>query len=107
MRPSDVYGGASGAIAQLESLLSWFESQTDFHFYSASVLILYEGDAQGADDANVRVRLVDFAHTFSTDRESGDEYVVSGKDENFTNGLKSLVQRFVAVNRYDVADTLM
>lgn len=47
MRPEHVYGGAGGAIAQLQSLEAWFELQREFHFYSSSVLILYEGGATG------------------------------------------------------------
>lgn len=102
LRPSDVYGGSTGAVAQLQSLLSWFEIQEDFHFYSASILILYEGDAEGSSDANVRVRLVDFAHTFST-----EDALVIGKDKNFTRGLKAVMRRFLAVSRLDVPDSLM
>ncbi|KAL4424338.1 hypothetical protein ABPG75_001639 [Micractinium tetrahymenae] len=64
LRPSDVYGGPGGAIAQLEALESWFAMQRDFHFYSSSVLVLYEGGAASPEGAKVRVRLVDFAHTF-------------------------------------------
>lgn len=47
VRPEHVYGGPHGAIAQLQSLESWFELQREFHFYSSSVLILYEGGATG------------------------------------------------------------
>ncbi|KAL4431979.1 hypothetical protein ABPG77_000246 [Micractinium sp. CCAP 211/92] len=64
LRPSDVYGGPGGAIAQLEALESWFAVQRDFRFYSSSVLVLYEGGAASPEGAKVRVRLVDFAHTF-------------------------------------------
>lgn len=31
-----MYGGAAGAIAQLEALEAWFAVQRDFHFYSSS-----------------------------------------------------------------------
>ena len=47
IRPEHVYGGAHGAISQLQALESWFEVQREFHFYSSSVLILYEGGATG------------------------------------------------------------
>lgn len=66
LKASDIYGGPTGAVAQLNELLSWFQHQNEFHFYSASVLIMYEGNAQNAKEANVRVRFVDFAHTFPT-----------------------------------------
>mmetsp|Transcript_226 Transcript_226/g.743 ORF Transcript_226/g.743 Transcript_226/m.743 type:complete len:376 (-) Transcript_226:226-1353(-) len=39
----DVLGGNYGALAQLEALERWFSSQTMLHFYSASVLLVYEG----------------------------------------------------------------
>lgn len=47
VRPEHVYGGPRGALAQLQSLESWFELQREFHFYSSSLLILYEGGATG------------------------------------------------------------
>lgn len=79
---SKVYGGCFGAVAQLRELESWFRHQREFHFYSSSVLILYEGDAACVEDSNVRVRLVDFAHTFTSDGK---------RDENFLGGLASLI----------------
>ena len=82
MTASKVYGGCFGAVAQLRQLESWFRHQRDFQFYSSSVLILYEGDAACVEDSNVRVRLVDFAHTFTSD---------GNKDENFLGGLTSLM----------------
>jgi 1D-myo-inositol-tetrakisphosphate 5-kinase/inositol-polyphosphate multikinase len=100
LKPSDVYGGAGGAVAQLEDLAAWFRLQREFRFYSASVLILYEGDASDAGGAAVRVRLVDFAHTFQTDER--------GKgDDNFLAGLLSLTARLNGVSRIETADTLM
>lgn len=57
--------------------------QRDFQFYSSSVLIIYEGDAESAEEANVAVRLVDFAHTF---RSKGQ------KDPNFIAGLRAVIK---------------
>ncbi|KAF0936147.1 hypothetical protein E2562_038871 [Oryza meyeriana var. granulata] len=34
-----VYGGEDGVLAQLHELKAWFEEQTLFHFYSASILL--------------------------------------------------------------------
>lgn len=104
LRPADVYGGPSGAVAQLRALEAWFEVQEEFHFYSASLLILYEGDAQGAEGANVRVRLVDFAHTFHMGEGDHGE---GGVDDNFLGGMKAITSRLNVVSRLDVADTLM
>jgi 1D-myo-inositol-tetrakisphosphate 5-kinase/inositol-polyphosphate multikinase len=56
--------------------------QQEFCFYSSSVLIIYEGDAETAEEANVSVRLVDFAHTFP----SGGQ-----RDGNFAKGLQALL----------------
>ena len=51
-------------------------------FYSSSILIIYEGDAQQQSETNVAIRLVDFAHTFP----------VSGRlDSNFYDGLSSFM----------------
>lgn len=81
---STVYGGSAGILAQLLELKEWFEDQTIFHFYSCSVLMVYdkesvsEGRSSGAE-----VRLVDFAH------------VVEGKgiiDHNFLGGLCSFIK---------------
>jgi len=57
------------------------QRQQEFCFYSSSVLIIYEGDAETADEANVSVRFVDFAHTFP----SGGQ-----RDSNFIKGLSAL-----------------
>ncbi|CAA6673852.1 unnamed protein product [Spirodela intermedia] len=77
-----VYGGSGGILAQLLELKAWFEEQTIFHFYSASVLLLR---GNGATEA-ARVKLVDFAHVFE-----GDGVI----DHNFLGGLCSLI-RFIS-----------
>ncbi|ELR15133.1 EF hand domain containing protein [Acanthamoeba castellanii str. Neff] len=64
-------------LPKLRAILSWFESQTSFHFYSSSVLLIY--DAKGSE---TDVRLVDFAHTEAA----------STTDENYLFGLKTLVE---------------
>lgn len=98
LRPSDVYLGALGVSAQLQELESWFERQFEFHFYSASLLVLYEGDAANSAQARVRVRLVDFAHTFPA-----THYGSPGvRDDNFLSGLRSLMSRLLTVCKGDV-----
>ena len=62
--------------------------QQEFCFYSSSVLIMYEGDAETAEEANVSVRFVDFAHTFP----SGGQ-----RDGNFAKGLSALTSTLSAV----------
>jgi hypothetical protein len=123
LRPADVYGGEQGAVAQLKALESWFQVQKEFQLYSASLLLLYEGDAHGPEETNVRVRLVDFAHTFavgqsnntpSTSGEGNDGVNGGGGpsegniDENFLGGLRAFSSRLNAVSTMEyVADTLM
>ena len=69
-------------------LVFHLQVQQDFCFYSSSVLIIYEGDAETAEEANVSVRLVDFAHTFP----SGGQ-----RDTNFLKGLSALMSTLSAV----------
>ena len=57
------------------------QEQREFLFYSASVLLVYEGDAATAVEARVAVRLIDFAHTFPSP---------GARDENCLQGLESL-----------------
>ena len=81
LNAENVYGGPQGALAQLQELESWFRQQTEFHFYSSSVLLIYEGQAKSPEEARVQVKLIDFAHTH---QEMG------GQDNNFLSGLQSL-----------------
>ena len=57
------------------------QEQREFLFYSASVLLIYEGDAAAAGQAKVSVRLIDFAHTFPS---------CGARDENCLEGMESL-----------------
>lgn len=81
---SSVYGGSSGILAQLLELKSWFEEQTIYHFYSCSVLMVYDKESlvKGTEPGPA-IKLVDFAH------------VVGGNgvlDHNFLGGLCSLIK---------------
>jgi hypothetical protein len=40
-------------LPKLRAILSWFESQTSFHFYSSSVLLIY--DAKGSGTPHIRL----------------------------------------------------
>ncbi|XP_059642698.1 inositol polyphosphate multikinase alpha-like [Cornus florida] len=81
---STVYGGSSGILAQLLELKAWFEDQTIFHFYSCSVLLLYEKElALEGRSSGAEVKLVDFAHVV----EGGGVI-----DHNFLGGLCSLIK---------------
>ena len=80
---STVYGGSGGILAQLLELKEWFEHQTILHFYSCSVLMVYEKESVVKEmSSGAEVKLVDFAH------------VVKGNgviDHNFLGGLCSLI----------------
>ncbi|KAF0891966.1 hypothetical protein E2562_011343 [Oryza meyeriana var. granulata] len=81
-----VYGGEGGVLAQLRELKAWFEEQTLFHFYSASILLGYDANAAsapGGGGGGVRVKLVDFAHV-----DEGEGVI----DHNFLGGLCSLIK---------------
>ena len=80
------------AIRQINDIKKFFEKQTLYHFYSSSVIVVYEGNLQNLlnnDKTNqvevnklIRVKMVDFAH------------VIPGKnqvDENYLQGLESLI----------------
>jgi hypothetical protein len=90
LTPIDIFGGPEGVIHQLSLLEDWFSFQTEFRFFSSSILILYEGKASSSSDANVSLRMIDFAHTF---------HVPGGlqKDENYLEGLKSLKTRLLGI----------
>lgn len=81
---STVYGGSNGVLAQLLELKEWLEHQTIFHFYSCSILMVYEKESiLEARSSGAEIKLVDFAHA------------VEGKgviDHNFLGGLCSLIK---------------
>ncbi|CAH9088973.1 unnamed protein product [Cuscuta epithymum] len=76
---SMVYGGSGGILSQLLELKAWFEDQTIFHFYSCSVLLMYE--EKGKSPA---VKLIDFAHVVE-----GSDGII---DHNFLGGLCSFIK---------------
>lgn len=115
LRPVDVYGGPHGVLRQLEQLEQWASHQTEFRFFSSSVLILYEGgcslEAEGdeergdevAANLNVSVRLVDFAHTFVHELNDLNDMdsMRFERDENFLKGLRGLRRRLLAICNRD------
>ncbi|XP_022145873.1 inositol polyphosphate multikinase alpha-like [Momordica charantia] len=80
---SSVYGGSNGVLAQLLELKTWFEDQTIYHFYSSSVLMVYDKETTLETKSNAAIKLVDFAHIV----ESGGVI-----DHNFLGGLCSLIK---------------
>ncbi|KAK7325047.1 hypothetical protein VNO77_29088 [Canavalia gladiata] len=76
----EVFGAV---LERLLELKNWFEVQTAYHFYSCSVLVVYEkGEAKGKGLGTL-VKLVDFAHVLD-----GNGVI----DFNFLGGLCSLIK---------------
>lgn len=73
------------ALAQLRALAGALGRQAAYHFFSASALLIYEGDARAPAEARVSVRLVDFAHAFPAGVHQG------GPDANTLAGLRGLI----------------
>ncbi|KAL2462272.1 Inositol polyphosphate multikinase beta [Abeliophyllum distichum] len=81
---SIVYGGSTGILSQLLELKAWFEDQTFYHFYSCSVLIMYEKEfASNGKSPCAEIKLIDFAHVYE-----GQGVI----DHNFLGGLCSLIK---------------
>ena len=79
-----VYGGSDGILAQLSRLKTWFEDQTIYHFYSCSVLVVYENEPiLKGESPCPAVKLIDFAHVLD-----GQGVI----DHNFLGGLCSLIK---------------
>ncbi|WZN59643.1 inositol polyphosphate multikinase [Chloropicon roscoffensis] len=69
-----------GLVSRLQDLERWSEAQRLYHFYSASVLVVYEGSASAPEDLNLNLKLIDFAHA----------HPAITRDDNFVSGLASL-----------------
>lgn len=82
MSPQQVYNNPNGAIAQLKELKDWSLCQSMFNFYSSSILLIYNGEAECEDNLKVQVKLIDFAHAYPTN---------ATKDSNFSDGLTSFI----------------
>lgn len=69
--------------AAVTKILEWMNNTSPpcWHFYSASLLVVYEGTAQSSEDLRVRCSLIDFAHSF----------FAAGRDTNFEKGLQSFL----------------
>ncbi|GMS96079.1 hypothetical protein PENTCL1PPCAC_18254 [Pristionchus entomophagus] len=70
-------------INRLEEIASWFDTQRLLHFYSSSLLLIYEADP--SLPPSIDIRLIDFSHT----------YPAQGKpDSNYIPGLRKLLDIF-------------
>lgn len=81
---SIIYGGCSGILWQLLELKAWFEDQTMYHFYSSSILMIFENElARNGKNPRAEIKIIDFAHVFD------GEGVI---DHNFLGGVCSLIK---------------
>ncbi|KAK7405451.1 hypothetical protein VNO78_06754 [Psophocarpus tetragonolobus] len=79
---SEVYAVVLDRLLQLKA---WFEVQTLYHFYSCSVLIVYEKNLNHRNEkgkGEILVKLVDFAHAVPAN---------GAIDHNFLGGLCSFI----------------
>ncbi len=93
-------------LDRLSEILAWFDRQTDYRFYSSSLLIVYEGsvDPKFLDSSQVRVGMVDFTHVYGPARNkffslhddslnnSGLNLIQNQRDEGYIHGLKTLIK---------------
>eukprot|EP00761_Pharyngomonas_kirbyi_P000388 gb/GECH01000388.1/.p1 GENE.gb/GECH01000388.1/~~gb/GECH01000388.1/.p1 ORF type:complete len:360 (+),score=77.72 gb/GECH01000388.1/:1-1080(+) len=73
-----------GFLQRLQKLLEVFENNRSHHFFSSSLLFVYEGDS---DDPSFDLRMVDFAHVYQTK----EPLVPDEHDEGYILGLKNLI----------------
>ena len=82
-------------ILKLRKILRWMKSQVKFHFYSSSILIIYEGKqnfiesggesnlfSSHARKTDVIVKMIDFAHVV----DGGGTF-----DDNYIYGIENLI----------------
>ena len=82
-------------IKKFESIKNWFEKQTSYHFYSSSLIVIYEANlaesiqqlneekklttaTSSSSDAlsnSVRITMADFAHVFPASNTHDDNYL--------------------------------
>ena len=75
-------------LSNIQELLEVITKLESYRFYTASLLITYDGNL--TKEPFVDVRLIDFAH--STHKGFRDEILHEGPDSGFAHGLKNLVQ---------------
>eukprot|EP01124_Arcella_intermedia_P028405 TRINITY_DN5768_c0_g1_i1.p1 TRINITY_DN5768_c0_g1~~TRINITY_DN5768_c0_g1_i1.p1 ORF type:complete len:206 (-),score=36.19 TRINITY_DN5768_c0_g1_i1:29-646(-) len=70
-------------LPKLHELRNFFAAQTSYKFYGSSILFLYDG---ASSEPNVKVKMVDFAHT--------NKVTDGTKDESYLFGLDSVINFF-------------
>ena len=77
-------------IRKFEEIKQWFDKQKTYHFYSSSLIVIYDAnlaDLLEKNEANlsqaVRITMADFAHVFPANNTL---------DENYLFGLNRLTE---------------
>lgn len=78
------YDVIKAMIPELQKIADWFAQETSFKFYGSSILFVYDG--ANVKEANVVVKMVDFAHVVDT--------VDGTKDLSYATGLQTLISTF-------------
>ena len=83
-------------ITTIEELITVLNKLETYRFYTASLLVTYDGDCGGGGSgSNLQkssqydIRMIDFAH--STHKGLRDQAIHQGPDLGFIQGLRSLV----------------
>lgn len=58
-------------VARLDQIAALMQAQTQFRFYSSSLLFVYEGDKNSTDDDPVSLTMIDMAHVFPFRADDG------------------------------------
>lgn len=72
-------------IHHFETILAWFLKQTTYHFYSSSLIVVYDAnqsDTSPDSPCRIHVKMADFAHVFPANETL---------DENYIFGIKNLI----------------
>ena len=77
----------SHVISSLNDLIGVLVKLDTYRFYTASLLVTYDGDIK--NEPLFDLRLIDFAH--STHKGLRDPIVHEGPDSGFIHGLKNLI----------------
>ena len=82
------------ALKELKDIRNIFAKQTHYHFYSCSILIVYDANSDTGEEATrMRVKLIDFGRVFPAANQT--------IDENFLYGLDQLIGSLEALRKPD------
>ena len=87
----------SAFLSAIEPIVRFFNTQKMYKFYSSSILFVYDADSP-VGNPTVRVKLVDFAHTFPQSEKSGK----ASLDTNFLQALSNLTQMWTDIESFGV-----